>query len=127
MSRLLIGQPRLLTWAAVSGLAIVIFGAAMDGDPAGGPQASYIASQSNGEVRLTGMVIPGTVQANGLGTSFTLETRGRQIPVVSDAALPGIVGEAQHVVVEGQMRSDGVWVADQVIDQVGSISRFPHG
>ena len=69
-------------------------------------------------IRAGGMVMAGSVarQANGLDVSFVLtDYEGSDFEVRYSGILPDLFREGQGILVQGQLGSDGVFKADQVL------------
>ena len=69
-------------------------------------------------IRAGGMVMAGSVarQANGLDVSFVLtDYEGSDFEVRYSGILPDLFREGQGILVQGQLGSDGVFKADEVL------------
>jgi cytochrome c-type biogenesis protein CcmE len=67
--------------------------------------------------RIGGLVQPGSVQRHGDGVSvrFVVTDTAHDIPVVYDGILPDLFKEGKGVVAQGQLGSDGVFHANEVL------------
>ncbi|HFD80664.1 MAG TPA: cytochrome c maturation protein CcmE [Gammaproteobacteria bacterium] len=67
--------------------------------------------------RLGGLVTEGSVQrqANGLTVRFDVTDNAKTVTVEYTGILPDLFREGQGIVAHGQLRSDGVFVADEVL------------
>jgi cytochrome c-type biogenesis protein CcmE len=73
---------------------------------------------TDARIRAGGMVMDGSVQRgdNGLDVSFVLtDHRGADFQVRYSGILPDLFREGQGVLVQGELASDGVFHADQVL------------
>jgi len=69
-------------------------------------------------IRAGGMVADGSVEhaSAGLGVRFVVtDHAGSEFPVVYEGMLPDLFREGQGVLATGQLRADGVFVADEVL------------
>ncbi|MGE0736697.1 MAG: cytochrome c maturation protein CcmE [Alphaproteobacteria bacterium] len=68
-------------------------------------------------IRLGGLVLENSIkkQADGVTTEFGVTDRGKTVVVVYKGILPDLFREAQGVVVQGALRPDGVFVANEVL------------
>jgi Cytochrome c-type biogenesis protein CcmE len=68
-------------------------------------------------LRLGGLVTAGSVQreGDGLTVRFTLTDTLETVPVVYTGILPDLFREGQGIIAQGRMRSDGVFVAREVL------------
>jgi len=69
------------------------------------------------QFRLGGMVTQGSVQRvpGSLEVRFVVTDFAHEVPVSYSAVLPDLFREGAGVVAEGRLRSDGTFVADQVL------------
>ncbi len=74
-----------------------------------------VSQPGQGQVRLGGMVVAGTLGNEGSTVRFTLSDGANDLPVVTHAVPPSTLREGQGAVVEGTLGSDGVFRADTVI------------
>ena len=67
--------------------------------------------------RIGGLVEKGSVKrdANGLTVTFIVTDTAKAVPVTYTGMLPDLFQEGKGVVAQGQLRPDGVFVADQVL------------
>lgn len=67
--------------------------------------------------RVGGMVVPGSVAraADGVTVRFVVTDTAENIPVVYKGLLPDLFREGKGVVTQGSLRSDGVFVASEVL------------
>lgn len=68
-------------------------------------------------VRLGGMVAPGSIQRqpDGVTIAFTVTDGAAQVPVRFSGIAPDLFKENSGVVAEGRFRSDGSFVADNLL------------
>lgn len=66
-------------------------------------------------VRVGGLVRAGSVRRHGADVSFTVEDGTASLPVHYQGDLPDLFREGQGVVAQGQLGSDGVFIARQVL------------
>ena len=78
--------------------------------------AAHQAPQK-GDFRLGGMVEKGSLKraADGLTVQFVVTDTAKSIPVVYKGILPDLFKEGKGVVTQGQLGSDGVFQASQVL------------
>jgi cytochrome c-type biogenesis protein CcmE len=65
--------------------------------------------------RLGGLVEAGSVQKNGEEVRFTVTDTHKTLAVVYRGLLPDLFREGQGVIAEGTLRTDGVFVAREVL------------
>jgi cytochrome c-type biogenesis protein CcmE len=65
--------------------------------------------------RIGGMVEKGSVQRSGIEVRFVVTDTAKSIPVVYSGALPDLFREGKGVVAQGQLGSDGVFRAREVL------------
>ena len=65
--------------------------------------------------RIGGMVLAGSVKREGVEVRFVVTDTAKTIPVVYSGALPDLVREGKGVVAQGQLGSDGVFRAREVL------------
>ena len=66
-------------------------------------------------VRVSGDVVPGSIQREGATLRFNIEDKGGAIPVVYQGVVPDIFGDQVQVVVEGHYSSDGGFQANNLL------------
>ncbi|MBT4962571.1 MAG: cytochrome c maturation protein CcmE [Francisellaceae bacterium] len=67
-------------------------------------------------VKLGGMVVKGSVKyEEGLNVKFTLTDFKGHIPVVYDGILPDLFKEGQGIVAEGNLSTEGIFLASRVL------------
>lgn len=67
-------------------------------------------------IRLGGLVEKGSVKrGEGTQISFAVTDQAKSVPVVYSGILPDLFREEQGVITEGQLRPDGVFIADSVL------------
>ncbi|MGW0435621.1 cytochrome c maturation protein CcmE [Micromonospora sp. NPDC003197] len=76
-------------------------------------------------VRLSGMVVPGSVHHDEGRTVFRLAEDGHEVTVLQQGAPPATFREGEGAVVEGVLGPDGVFRSDQVIVRHGNEYRAP--
>ena len=59
------------------------------------------ATPADEAFRLNGTVVPGSIEQDGLSTSFTLTDGSTEIPVVTDVAVPDTFKDRSEVVARG--------------------------
>jgi cytochrome c-type biogenesis protein CcmE len=65
--------------------------------------------------RIGGMVVNGSVKREGVEVSFAVTDTAKTIPVVYKGALPDLFREGKGVVAQGQLGTDGVFRAREVL------------
>jgi cytochrome c-type biogenesis protein CcmE len=65
--------------------------------------------------RLGGLVVRGSLKRDGLTASFIVSDTVRSVPVRYQGILPDLFKEGKGVVAQGQVGSDGVFVAREVL------------
>jgi len=65
--------------------------------------------------RIGGMVVPGSVKRQGVEVHFVVTDTARSMPVVYRGQLPDLFKEGKGVVAQGQLGSDGVFTAREVL------------
>ena len=65
--------------------------------------------------RIGGMVVPGSVKREGVEVRFVVTDTARSMPVVYRGQLPDLFKEGKGVVAQGQLGSDGVFTAREVL------------
>jgi cytochrome c-type biogenesis protein CcmE len=67
--------------------------------------------------RLGGLVETGTLrrEADGLTVRFTVTDTAERVPVLYRGVLPDLFREGRGVVTQGRLRSDGVFLANEVL------------
>ena len=67
-------------------------------------------------IRLGGLVAPGSIEyGDGLALRFRVTDGEKEVPVYAEAVLPAMFREAIGVVVEGTMRTDGVFQTNRLM------------
>ncbi len=65
--------------------------------------------------RVGGLVEPGSVQKAGTEVRFVVTDTHKTLPIVYRGLLPDLFREGQGIVAEGQLGTDGVFVAREVL------------
>jgi cytochrome c-type biogenesis protein CcmE len=65
--------------------------------------------------RIGGMVVPGSVKREGVEVRFVVTDTAKSMPVVYRGQLPDLFREGKGVVAQGQLGSDGVFTAREVL------------
>jgi cytochrome c-type biogenesis protein CcmE len=65
--------------------------------------------------RIGGMVLAGSVRRSGVEVEFVVTDTAKSIPVVYRGALPDLFREGKGVVAQGQLGTDGVFRAREVL------------
>jgi cytochrome c-type biogenesis protein CcmE len=65
--------------------------------------------------RIGGMVLEGSVKREGVDVRFVVTDTAKHIPVVYRGALPDLFREGKGVVAQGELGSDGVFRAREVL------------
>jgi cytochrome c-type biogenesis protein CcmE len=65
--------------------------------------------------RIGGMVEPGSVKRDGVEVRFTVTDTAKSMPVVYRGQLPDLFKEGKGVVAQGQLGSDGIFTAREVL------------
>jgi cytochrome c-type biogenesis protein CcmE len=78
-------------------------------------EVSTVPGVAEGQVRLGGMVAPGSVERDGGGVRFLLTDGVHDVPVQTDAVPPDTFREGQGAIVEGRMGTDGTFAAEDVV------------
>jgi cytochrome c-type biogenesis protein CcmE len=65
--------------------------------------------------RIGGMVVPGSVQRQGVDVHFVVTDTAKSMPVVYRGQLPDLFKEGKGVVAQGQLGADGVFTAREVL------------
>ena len=65
--------------------------------------------------RIGGMVLEGSVKREGVEVRFSVTDTAKSIPVVYQGALPDLFREGKGVVAQGQLGTDGVFRAREVL------------
>ena len=76
-------------------------------------------------LRVGGQVVPGTIQHVGDEVRFVITDRTTRLTVIDTGGVPSLFGQAQGVVVEGQLGADGAFHADTVLTKHGDSYRPP--
>lgn len=77
------------------------------------------------DLRVGGMVLPGSVVHRGLRYSFVITDGARDLHVVSDTAPPKTFRAGQGTVVDGFLSPDGVFHANQVLVRHSNVYKPP--
>lgn len=100
------GRPRawLVLAVACLGLALLLTSAMRDGLTYWGtPSEVAAAGPPHHDVRLGGLVVPGTLTEEAAGSSFVLTDGATDVTVHYAGALPATVREGEGAVVEGRL------------------------
>jgi len=65
--------------------------------------------------RIGGMVVPGSLKRDGLDVRFVVTDTAKNIPVVYHGQLPDLFREGKGVVAQGQLGTDGIFTAREVL------------
>jgi cytochrome c-type biogenesis protein CcmE len=65
--------------------------------------------------RIGGMVVPGSVNREGVEVRFVVTDTAKSMPVVYHGQLPDLFREGKGVVAQGQLGADGVFAAREVL------------
>ena len=65
--------------------------------------------------RIGGMVVPGSVKREGVEVRFAVTDTAKTIPVVYRGQLPDLFREGKGVVAQGNLGSDGTFMAREVL------------
>jgi cytochrome c-type biogenesis protein CcmE len=65
--------------------------------------------------RIGGMVVPGSVKRDGVEVRFAVTDTAKTMPVVYRGQLPDLFREGKGVVAQGQLGSDGIFTAREVL------------
>src|SRR5438270_9487244 len=65
--------------------------------------------------RIGGMVVPGSVKRQGVEVHFVVTDTAKTMPVVYRGQLPDLFKEGKGVVAQGQLGTDGVFTAREVL------------
>jgi len=76
-------------------------------------------------LRVGGQIVPGTIQRLGGTVRFVITDRTTRLTVIDTGGVPSLFGQAQGVVVEGQLGADGAFHADTVLVKHGDSYRPP--
>jgi cytochrome c-type biogenesis protein CcmE len=114
----------LLSLVAAAGVAVLIV-SSMQNTLVYYKTPSELTAGSAGKVRLGGLVVAGSLRESAGVTEFRLTDGTRTVPVVVDAAPPGTLRERQGAIVEGRLRTDGVFHGDEVVVKHGNEYRPP--
>lgn len=117
---------RVLVVLGVVTLLVLVLGAAMEGTLvyARSP-AEVTRASTDGSVRVSGVVVNGSLRVSEAGTSFELEGGGGRLAVSAHQTPPGTFQEGQQAVVEGHLGADGIFIADRVIAEHGNTYAAP--
>ena len=67
-----------------------------------------------GDYRMNGTVVPGSIERDGLETTFSISDGSTEVDVLTDRPLPDTFRDRSEVVAKGQMEGD-VFVASEVL------------
>src|SRR5438874_4001794 len=65
--------------------------------------------------RIGGMVVPGSLRREGVDVRFVVTDTAKTIPVVYRGQLPDLFREGKGVVAQGELGSDGIFTAREVL------------
>lgn len=77
--------------------------------------SEVLAAPSGGQVRLGGLVVPGSIHRQGETIRFALTDGKHQVEVVSDVVPPRTFRPGQGAVVQGTLDGHGVFEARSVV------------
>jgi cytochrome c-type biogenesis protein CcmE len=77
--------------------------------------SEVLAAPSSGQVRLGGLVVPGSIHRHGDALWFALTDDKQQVEVVSDVVPPRTFRPGQGAVVQGVLNGHGVFEARSVV------------
>lgn len=77
------------------------------------PSTLTAAAGETEMVRLTGMVVPGSIERDGLSTEFMVADVTDEVPVATDAPLPDAFRDRSEVIVSGYLEGE-TFVAAEV-------------
>lgn len=77
--------------------------------------SQVLAAPSGGQVRLGGLVVPGSIHRQGETIRFALTDGRHQVEVVSDVVPPQTFRSGQGAVVQGTLDGRGVFEARSVV------------
>lgn len=102
-------------------VAVIVGVALLAGAGAEGSLSYYrtpsevLAAPSGGQVRLGGLVVPGSIHRQGQTVRFALTDGKHQVEVVSDVVPPQTFRSGQGAVVQGTLDGRGVFEARSVV------------
>ncbi|MEM9052550.1 MAG: cytochrome c maturation protein CcmE [Bacteroidota bacterium] len=77
---------------------------------------AFASNEKTGRMRLGGLVVIGSVENSGGGhVMFSIEDVSHKIDVRYAGILPDLFREGQGIVAEGELSSDGTFIADTVL------------
>lgn len=83
----------------------------------------FLAQQSSlvdENVRISGVVTPGSVEQEGLKLNFAVTDGQQNLPVVYEGAVPDTFKAGREIVIEGQLNSEGIFVAKTLMPKCPS-------
>ena len=83
------------------------------------------SSQVGDRVRVGGLVVPGSVVAEGGTVRFVITDGTTRLTVVNSGSVPALFRDGQGVVVEGTYESDGAFHSDTVLVKHNGVYRPP--
>lgn len=104
--------------AVVLGVVTVLAVAGMEGTFTYSETPTQLAAHPDGpqqSLRLSGLVVPGSIHRHGAHVRFELTDGAHDVTVRSSAAPPSTFRAGQGAVVEGVMSSPGVFDAQRVL------------
>jgi len=78
-------------------------------------QVAANEAPANKTFRIGGMVLEGSVKREGVEVRFSVTDTAKSIPVLYQGALPDLFREGKGVVAQGQLGTDGVFRAREVL------------
>ncbi|HEV2756531.1 MAG TPA: cytochrome c maturation protein CcmE [Actinomycetota bacterium] len=109
-----------LAWVGAQSMAGTLVYFKTPAEVLGGPRTDEA-------VRVGGFVERGTIERGGSVIRFIVSDDGVDLPVEATRGVPSLFEDGQGVVVEGMLRSDGVFRADSVLVKHGSEYEPPRG
>lgn len=104
---IVLGLVAMITWATARPAAISFYMTPTELISASGPTAGD-------EYRVNGTVIPGSIEVNGLETSFAITDGTTEVPVVTDRPMPDTFRDRSEIVARG-VYEDSTFVASEVL------------
>jgi cytochrome c-type biogenesis protein CcmE len=77
-------------------------------------------STADKNVRVSGQVVPGSIEQQGLNMKFNIAGTQETLPVVYQGAVPDSFKAGGEVIVEGKLNSEGVFVAQTLLTKCPS-------
>lgn len=109
-------------WVPVAVLSASVAGVVAIGASALGDGLTYyqtptemVQERHGGEVRLSGIVVPGTVLQDGGHSRLTLTDGATDVLVSYPGPVPAVIREGEGAVVTGRLGADGVLVASELV------------